>query len=70
MKFRIGFIFFFILLSSISWGQSADSISQTLDPVIVSGNKLQQKRTEAPILYPFYLPSLLSKPRLQELNIY
>jgi len=70
MKFRIGFIFFFILLSSISWGQSADSISQTLDPVIVSGNKLQQKRTEAPIAISILSPKLIEQtkaPRIEYL---
>lgn len=70
MKFRIGFIFSFILLSSISWGQSADSISQTLDPVIVSGNKLQQKRTEAPIAISILSPKLIEQtkaPRIEYL---
>ena len=70
MKFRIGFIFFFILLSSISWGQSADSISQTLDPVIVSGNKVQQKRTEAPIAISILSPKIIEQtnaPRIEYL---
>ena len=70
MKFRIGFFISCSLLSSISWGQSADSISQTLDPVIVSGNKLQQKRTEAPIAISILSPKLIEQakaPRIEYL---
>ena len=70
MKFRIGFFISCILLSFISWGQSTDSTSQTLDPVIVSGNKLQQKRTEAPIAISILSPKTIEQtnaPRIEYL---
>ena len=70
MKFRIGFFISCILLSFISWGQGTDSTSQTLDPVIVSGNKLQQKRTEAPIAISILSPKTIEQtnaPRIEYL---
>ena len=70
MKFRIGFFISCILLSSLSWGQNTDSTSQTLDPIIVSGNKLQQKRTEAPIAISILSPNTIEQtnaPRIEYL---
>jgi len=49
MKCRIALSSLALLISVLGWGQQKDSITQTLDPVIVTGNKLSQLRTEAPI---------------------
>lgn len=51
-------------------GQQKDTSAQTLNPVIVSGNKLQQKRTEAPIAISIISPKTIEQtqaPRIEYL---
>jgi len=49
MKLRYLFLLVFISFSIISISQEQDSVYKPLNTVIVTGNKLLQKRTEAPI---------------------
>lgn len=70
MKFRLGIVLYSFLSSSIAWSQNIDTSSQTLNPVIVSGNKVQQKRTEAPIAISILSPKIIEQtnaPRIEYL---
>lgn len=70
MKFRLGLVLYSFLWASIAWSQNADTSSLTLNPVIVSGNKVQQKRTEAPIAIAILSPKTIEKtnaPRIEYL---
>jgi len=70
MKFRIGLVLYYCFLTSIAWSQNIDTSSQTLNPVIVSGNKVQQKRTEAPIAISILSPKIIEQanaPRIEYL---
>jgi iron complex outermembrane receptor protein len=49
MKLRCLFLFLFIIFSTLAFCQEPDSVYNPLNTVIVTGNKLLQKRTEAPI---------------------
>ena len=61
MKYSIGFLFCSFLCYFNAWSQGIDSTNQTLNPVIVSGNKLQQKRTEAPTAISILSPKIIEQ---------
>lgn len=70
MKFSIVLFICLVSANNHSWGQDRDSSLQTLNPIIVSGNKLQQKRTEAPIAITILSPKIIEQtqaPRIEYL---
>ncbi len=70
MKIRIGLVLYYFFLTPSAWSQNIDTSSQTLNPVIVSGNKVQQKRTEAPIAISILSPKIIEQtnaPRIEYL---
>jgi iron complex outermembrane receptor protein len=68
MKFRFALLLCAIFSSTLVMGQQIDTSLQTLNPVIVSGNKLQQKRTEAPIAISIISPKTIEQTRAPRLE--
>lgn len=70
MKCRFALIISLFFLQNFVFGQNADSSFQTLHPVIVTGNKLLQKRIEAPIAISILSPKIIEQtkaPRIEYL---
>jgi outer membrane cobalamin receptor len=67
---KCGMIFLGLILSfsNLVLGQQRDSISQTLDPVIVSGNKLNQLRSEAPIAISILSPKIIEATKASRID--
>ncbi len=57
-----------IMISTLGWGQQKDSSAQTLDPVIVSGNKLSQLRSEAPIAISILSPTIIEATKASRVD--
>lgn len=55
-------------MNNLGWGQQKDSITQTLDPVIVSGNKLSQFRSEAPIAISILSPTIIEATKASRVD--
>lgn len=55
-------------MNNLGWGQQKDSITQTLDPVIVSGNKLSQFRSEAPIAISILSPTIIEAAKASRVD--
>jgi outer membrane cobalamin receptor len=68
MKCRIALLSLAVCMSTLGWGQQKDSISQTLDPVIVSGNKLSQLRSEAPIAISILSPKTIEAAKASRVD--
>jgi len=56
------------MISTLGWGQQKDSSAQTLDPVIVSGNKLSQLRSEAPIAISILSPTIIEATKASRVD--
>ncbi len=70
MKWSITLLGLALCFSNLLLGQQKDSLSQTLHPVIVSGNKLNQLRSEAPIAISILSPKVIEStkaPRIEYL---
>jgi outer membrane cobalamin receptor len=67
MKFRIGLLVVALSFGIHSFGQK-DSSAILLDPVIVTGNKLSQLRSEAPIAISIISPKIIQQTQAPRID--
>ena len=67
MKFRIGLLVVALSFGILSYGQK-DSSTVNLDPVIVTGNKLSQLRSEAPIAISIISPKIIQQTQAPRID--